>query len=208
MTDQDIIAYYANLLILQYREKPKAYATIEALVALAIMNQLPVDVLNGFDFDTAEGDQLDVIGKYVGVSRTGLIFSGFTTLSDTDYRQVLKIQIVQNNNGSSLFDIQELLNEWFGGGLLVFDYQNMAMSYLMDASAGSLTVAEFIVMQNLLPKPMAVQLASLIYIQITDEVFGFVSYEIPSNVNITGFNTYEDYDTDTIWLDYSDAVII
>jgi hypothetical protein len=39
MTTQDLVNYYANLLILQYVGKPKAYATIAALVTPVLMPQ-------------------------------------------------------------------------------------------------------------------------------------------------------------------------
>jgi hypothetical protein len=45
-TDQELIDYYADLLILQYKQKPKAYATIQTIVKNVIMNQLPVAVEN------------------------------------------------------------------------------------------------------------------------------------------------------------------
>ncbi|WP_299074726.1 DUF2612 domain-containing protein [uncultured Paraglaciecola sp.] len=68
-TVQSLISYYTNLLIVQYQDKTKAKATIESLVDEVIADGIAFDVLNGYDIDTAVGDQLDVIGKYVGVDR-------------------------------------------------------------------------------------------------------------------------------------------
>lgn len=73
-TADTLISYYEALLISQYFNKPKAIGTIGALVggtgkygvlADAIYNQ----VRDGFDLDTAVGRQLDIIGKFRGITR-------------------------------------------------------------------------------------------------------------------------------------------
>ena len=46
MSTQDLINYYANLLILQYIGKPKAYATIQTLVNPVVMPQVSVETLS------------------------------------------------------------------------------------------------------------------------------------------------------------------
>lgn len=71
---ETVLEYYANTLIAQYYNKPKAIGTIRALlggtgayglIADAIANQ----VRDGFDLDTAVGKQLDMLGKLRGVQR-------------------------------------------------------------------------------------------------------------------------------------------
>lgn len=73
-TSEQLLEYYANTLIAQYFNKPKAVGTIRALlggtgayglIADAIANQ----VRDGFDLDTAVGQQLDWLGKLRGVTR-------------------------------------------------------------------------------------------------------------------------------------------
>lgn len=206
MTTQEIIDYYANLLILQYHEKPKAFATIQALVKGVIMDQLPTAVQNAFDINTAEGVQLDVLGKYVGVSRTAYDFTGPITLDDDDFRTMIKIGIIKNGFGSSLAEIQELIWQFFEGSLLVFDFQNMRMGYFFDSSIGSRPLAEVFVRSNFLPKPMGVQLSALIYSNNITNFFGFRTYELPP-FNVTGFNDYDDYHMDSPWLSYTNAII-
>ena len=65
----EIKKYYADLLILQYRNKPKARQTIELGVDIysgdGLLFQLP-DIL---DIDTAIGAQLDLIGKILDCPR-------------------------------------------------------------------------------------------------------------------------------------------
>lgn len=206
MTTQEIINYYANLLILQYKEKPKAYATIQALVTGVIMDQLPVAVQDAFNLDTAVGVQLDVLGKYAGVSRTVYDFTGPVTLDDDDFRTMIKIAIIKNGFGSSLAEIQQLIWQFFEGSLLVFDFQNMRMGYFFDSNIGSRPLAEVFVRSGFLPKPMGVQLAALIYSNNIGNFFGFRSYEL-GPFNMTGFNDYTNYDEDAPWLNYNNAII-
>lgn len=88
-TSEQIIEYYQNTLIAQYATKPKANATIGALmggtgayglIAEAIYNQ----VRDGFDLATAQGKQLDLLGKFRGVDRY------FNTLNlDKSFIQVM-----------------------------------------------------------------------------------------------------------------------
>lgn len=61
--------YYSNTLIVQYHDKPKAKQTIEMLVELVYSNMLLMQIRDAFDWKTAVGEQLDIIGKWVGVSR-------------------------------------------------------------------------------------------------------------------------------------------
>lgn len=65
----ELIAYYINLLILQYRSKPRAQGTIEALITALMIFDVIRQVENGFDVDTAIGAQQDIIAKYVGTQR-------------------------------------------------------------------------------------------------------------------------------------------
>lgn len=70
---ENLKKYFTNLLILQYKNKPKAKATIEALVTAMFSdtngNIFPTQIQNAYNLDTAIGKQLDVIGKYVGYDR-------------------------------------------------------------------------------------------------------------------------------------------
>ncbi len=208
MTDTELKRYYANLLLLQYRGKTNAYATIQALVKPVIMNQLPLAVQSAFDLETAVGKQLDVVGKYQGVTRYGRDFSGPVTLGDADFRQFIKIAIVQNSSKSSLYDIQTLLHTFFPGIIFVFDYQNMRISYYFDSDAIGSQLAEFFVQSGLLPKPMGVRLAAIIFLPTIDNAYGWSgmgAYTAPA-YNVHGFNTYSQYDLDCHWINYDDAI--
>lgn len=69
MTDQELVAYYVNLLVIQYKTLPNAQGTIAALASEAVASQIYSQVLNGFNVQTAIGKQLDLIGEYVGAQR-------------------------------------------------------------------------------------------------------------------------------------------
>lgn len=211
-TTQELIDYYANLLILQYLGKPKAYATIQNLVTPVIMDQLPSQVENAFNLsgdDVAVGVQLDVIGKYAGVVRTGYGFLGQPiSLDDDDFLSLIKLAITRNNADASLATIQSLLATFFPpGGILVFDYQNMQMSYMISSMVGSQELIQLFITEGLLPRPLGVSIPLIIYAPVINTFFGFRTYELPA-VNSSPCNTYEDYQMDRPFLTYEDAIII
>lgn len=69
MTTEELKEYYANLLIMQYNQKPKARGTIKALAGAAIADNIEYQVRNGFNIATAVGKQLDILGGLIGASR-------------------------------------------------------------------------------------------------------------------------------------------
>lgn len=69
----ELIAYYQALLLSQYVDKPKAYATIGAIVDTVISDLVLRQVQDAFEIDTAVGSQLDTIGKYVGFARRVIV---------------------------------------------------------------------------------------------------------------------------------------
>lgn len=202
MTTQEIIDYYANLLILQYLGKPKAYATIQTSVEPFIMDQLPVAVQDAYDIQTAVGVQLDVIGKYVGVSRRGFGFHGPVTLTDADYRVLITLVIAQNNSGSSLAQIQSLVAGAFPGQIFIFDNQLMDLTYVILDGLGTSSLLQMIATGNFLPVPMAVGSSVTIVMEGHDPFFGFRTYEAP-DPTVSPFNTYSSYSLTAPWLSYS-----
>lgn len=61
---------YLNLLILQYRDSPKASETIKAnITKYEELYNVILQFEEAFDIDTAVGVQLDILGKIVGISR-------------------------------------------------------------------------------------------------------------------------------------------
>lgn len=183
-------------------------SSIDVILTVAETDlSLPLAVQDGFNLvgdSTAVGAQLDVLGKYTGVTRTGIGFTTQITLDDADFLQLIKLATVTNNAGSSLLDIQTILHNFFPDEILVFDHLNMRMSYLISQSVGSQDLVQLFITENLIPRPMAVAV-SIIYAPIIETFFGFRTYEAPA-VLASPFNTYADYETDRPWLTYLDAV--
>jgi hypothetical protein len=69
MTLSEILDYYAGLLIIQYKNKTKAKATVKLMVNQSICDDLVQIEETCFDLDTAIGIQLEILGKIVGVER-------------------------------------------------------------------------------------------------------------------------------------------
>lgn len=82
-TLNNLLEYYANLLIIQYNGAKKASATIKMIANLILANLLILQIRDGFDWRTATGVQLDIIGRWLGVTRDykGSLFWGDTFLS-------------------------------------------------------------------------------------------------------------------------------
>ncbi len=195
---------------LQDRGKAKARATIKAFVDPLLMNQLPLAVQDAFNLETAVGVQLDVVGKYQGVTRYGYDFAGAVTLSDDDFRQLIKIAIVQNASNGSLSSIQELLALFFPGTIYIFDYKDMRISYFIDSDATSEQLAQFYIKQGRLPKPMGVGLGLVLYLTSIDDVFGCRDDETPGYPwsAITTYATgdvVEDGTTNNLYISLSDS---
>lgn len=123
----DIKTYYSNLLIYQYRNKPKAKATIELLVKELVENTLIFDIERTFDVETAIGKQLDIIGKYVGVSRAQYKKFGDITkyFSVNDINENI-LNWSQNGFNDFINDISLWKEEKF------LDYNNQNENYFLD----------------------------------------------------------------------------
>jgi hypothetical protein len=169
---------------------------------------MPVVVQDAFNVTAPEavGVQLDVIGKYVGVSRTGAGFTAPITLDDANFATLIQMGIIENNAGSSMGDIVGLLWQFFPNEILVFDGLNMTMDYIIAFTIGPQELVQLFVTEKLLPRPMAVRLRLVIYVP-TFTLFGFRTYGAPG-FNVFPFNDYTNYHTDWPWLSYADAFVV
>nr|DAT18282.1 MAG TPA: Protein of unknown function (DUF2612) [Caudoviricetes sp.] len=109
--------YYANLLIVQYNGKPKAASTIKTLTQLVWVNMILLQIRDAFDWKTAKGNPLDIIGQWVGLDKfyKGQLFDFHAWFALIDWDK-------EGDNlqgGFSTFDNFETLK----GGFL--DYQNI-----------------------------------------------------------------------------------
>lgn len=188
-SSQDIKDYYANLLIIQYRNLPNARGTIESLVGESYADGISLDVLNAFDLETAVGQQLDILGKYIGLSRQVKIFlpNQTTRLNDDDYRTLLKLKLITNNGRASTGEIKKSLYELFPDTIRVYDNRDMSYTYFVSDTLQDLMTV--IVSERLLPLPMSVEYRLIFVSKDVTKFFGFSNYTGINN-NPNGFTRY------------------
>lgn len=168
---------------------------------------LPLAVLNGYNIiegtDIAVGAQLDVIGKYVGVSRSGSGFTAPITLDDSDFIQLIRMAIIKNSAGSSLSEIQAFIYQFFAGQMFVYDSKLMFLTFVISSSVGSQDLVQLFVTEGLLPVPMACGYA-VVY-GPSAEYFSFRTYTHAAAAGFP-FNTYTSYDLASPWLTYENVL--
>ena len=200
--NDELKEYYANLLIVQYHGRPKASGMIKALVDTVLMNQIPMAMEDAFDLETAVGKQLDILGGRLGVTRNVYLRNGDpVTLNDDDFRTYVKLQAARMTLRSSLFDMQTLLINFFESSMRVIDNQDMTIDYFIFGE--SKTLIDVIVKQDMLPRPMGVELR-IIFDGPYKDVYGFQKYKIQT-FPLVGFNNYQNYNAETTWLKYSNT---
>lgn len=206
-TTDELGSYYAGLLIIQYKAKAKAAAMLKGFAQVLLADQLVLAIKIAYSVDNAVGPQLDVIGKYAGVSRLVRTFTTQVELNDDDYRILIKIKIALNYGGASLKDVDDVLHAGLADILRVYDYENMHISYSLDADAGSLDLAQAMVREGFLPRPMGVQIGSLTYLPSGTKLFGFRRSNRPKGLRTVGFDTAaNDVPREGHWLNSGDVI--
>lgn len=160
MTEEEHGEYYANLLIFQYRTLPKARAHIKALCGAAFCGGILLKMLDGFSIDTAQGEQLDILGKYIGLSRQAKILledTGSTEMDDDTYRKLLKFKAIINASPATTAAIKTALWDAFGGSVRLTDNRDMTYKYTMTVGNA---VAIIAASEKLLPAPMGVDITA------------------------------------------------
>ena len=183
--------YYADLLILQYKTQPKARATISALTEKVIADGILLDVINGFNIDTAIGKQLDLLGKYIGLSRNVKEKVGSPSsiiLTDSQYRLLLKLKLLCNTSYSSTSQIRKALYQIFPNDVRVFDNRTMTIEYELSTEFNDLV--NVIRAEQLLPFPMGLGFNVIIVPDLL-QLYGYYGYDGLHN-NPNGYSSYTD----------------
>lgn len=132
----DVKNYYADLLILQYRNKPHARETIKMGVDIYTGDGLILQLADALNIDTAVGVQLDIIGKILGcprnvpgVNNQTKYFTfhvdedslGFSTIGDPSYgvlktrsNSILATYTLNDEEYRQLLKFKAFLNVWRG----------------------------------------------------------------------------------------------
>ena len=202
---------YTNLITSEHAGKPNFSAMVSAVAgAIAAVTNVHNAIPAAFDIDFAVGTQLDVIGKWVGLSRfvntplAGVYFSfdtvglgfdqgswqgpfdptqGITQLDDATYRTMLRAKIGANSWDSTLGSFQRIMSGVFtpyGATIFATDNQDMTMTVNIVG-----------------PTPPAVVIALLKggYLALKPEGVHITGYNVPSvpNAPFFGFDVQNQY---------------
>lgn len=155
-----------------------------------VNSNLPSMIINGFDLNTAEGVQLDIIGKYIGLKRVVKILIGNSNtnvLNDEQYRLLLKLKLLQNTNFSSTSQIRSALYSLFPTSIRLYDRRNMTYEYELSTDWNELI--NVIIAEELLPRPMAIGV-NVVSVEDLLELYGYSDYS-RLNDNPNGYSDYE-----------------
>lgn len=201
---------YTNLLIYQYAKKPKAVATIDAIVGECdrVIENL-TDLLNQWDIDQARGFSLDIIGRRVGVSRTlpAFVSKGYLgylgslqgkpwgegiwyrqgdstgssiSLNDNDYRFLIRAKIFKNFQDGTLDYVMNAMQQVLSAEVNIEDNYDMTATVYLPLTALNPLQSHMIQVMDILPRPMGVMYT---YINASGKEFGFDGF-----FNSYGFN--------------------
>lgn len=157
---------YLDLITSAFRQKPKFSATVALDVSVQVrVQELLASMIPKFDVDIAVGDQLDIIGKWVGVSRsiavpipsTGIYFTwdgtdptvgwdfglwqdanqpaDITSLPDDAYRTLIRAKIAANKWDGTTDGAYAIWDEIFPNFTILIQ-DNQNMTYALAIAGG------------------------------------------------------------------------
>lgn len=151
---------YYNIITSQHRTKPNYMKFIEAITNVLFDY---ADLLSTFDYkfdiDFAEGEQLDFIGKTIGIGRevNFVLEDGTNKLLDEDYRIAIKSKIAQNHWDGTIEGLKNIWYQVFPDIPIVIK-DNMDMSAVISVkSALTGNQIKMLFAGVLIPRPMGVQ---------------------------------------------------
>lgn len=126
-----------NLVPSWNRSKPKFMAFLHMILQpLEDIRALLESYLDAFDLDSAAGDQLDILGALVGADRVLPFapYSGSRTLSDDDYRLLIRATVARNvwsgTNIQIMKDFSTLFPEF---GIVMEDNQDGSINLVLSS---------------------------------------------------------------------------
>lgn len=112
-------------------------------------------------------------------------------LSDDDYRNLLRMQILFNNSNGSRKQTAENLFKFFGDGIQVAD-GGAVMSIIYFATPEYTDILNYSLQNGLIPRPAGVRIAAS---QGTNTYFDFTTYDATSYSDNIGFSDYSNFDS-------------
>lgn len=191
----DLIKYYTNLLIKQYWDKPKAKATIKALILnnVLLFENIINNFTGNFNINTAIGKQLDIIGSLIGVSRIyeGIEFENTPApnkLDDETYRLLIKLKGINNYSVNSIKSISDGIYNFLANKLIFVNNTDMTISYIIFSESEQDNIIKIITKnKDILPAPAGVLVNYIVRIS-DDKIFGFQRNNIEPQDFIVGFS--------------------
>jgi hypothetical protein len=183
----------------QYATKTKFRSFLAAIAAVPTnLEEVFADVGLALDPTTAEGEQLDICGRLVGVTRT---LPNGGTLTDAQFRILVLAKITRNVCKGTVPEMQTLLRFLFGNpDVHVQDLGGMAMHAQVgrlltddEESVLALTSGDSQVAGAILPKPAGVKLT--LSERAATGFFCFSDVSNPGTVLITGGMGFSDAST-------------
>lgn len=187
------ITKYLSLVTSQHNDKPKFMALVAMLVQpVADISALLERMPDLFDLDKAIGDQLDIVGEWVGITRNisiplpNVYFSlgvaglglnegtlkaafdpttGLLRLPDDAYRTLLRARIAMNHWDGTIPDAYKAWDALFAGtgfGILIIDGGDMSMIYALTGPVPDAVTLALLTGGYLSLKPAGVHINSYI----------------------------------------------
>lgn len=207
---------YLNIITSRHNQKPKFMATVEnnaqpyaADIAVA------QSMVSLFDIDVAVGDQLDILGQWIGPTRnitiplTGVYFTldnallgfnqgswyssfnpltGLVRLADDAYRTLLRAKIVNNQWDGTIPGAYAVWESAFAGsglGILIQDLDNMHMIMALTGAVPDAVTLALFKGGYLNIKPSTVKIDA--YLTPTVAGAPYFGFDV-ENSSISGFN--------------------
>ena len=161
--DNALIDTYRKLLTSEYRHSPKLINWLLWLLNEGTTYTTFIKLfVDAFDLDVAEGQQLDTIGRMVGVKRLlDFVPVGGESplLGDDTYRMLIKATIIKNTWKGKLADLYSAWRTVFPNTKLfqVQDLQDMTFNVVIAGAFTSLE-RELITKGYIIPKPEGVRI--------------------------------------------------
>lgn len=182
---------YYDLITSEHRLRSNFMNLIEKVATpLFDISYLLSQMENIFDINFAEGDQLDIIGSYVGATRyvDFELNGGGNKLDDEDYRILIKAKIAQNKWDGTYESLFKIWHDLFPDARLRFvDNRDMTCTILIKTDSISANQILLLFADKLIPRPCGVQ---YFYSFSSDPIFAF---DIESDI-------FKGWD-EGIWLD-------
>lgn len=194
---------YLSYITNQHAQRPKFVATVSASVAPFVkIQEVLLSLPKAFDVDTAIGNQLDVVGQWVGIGRvlnepiTGVYLEwdgdenvgwdfgiwqgefdpddGLLSLPDDSYRLLIKAKIAANHWDGTIPGAYKVWEGAFeGSSLIIEDLQDMTMT--IGVSGVELSTLDTKLLEDglLVVKPAGVRIRDYAIIPVAGVLFAW-----------------------------------